>query len=103
MTIECSIDLTRAPFLREMLGVVTERRFSKVETEIMARLAILGDRSAWDIMNGSSPALEEMEAWFAMIRLEKDRFIYRDIVGCHLWRITGCGRLAVTNGERDSG
>lgn len=55
----------------------------------MRRLAQVGDRSADSIANDSLPVLEEMEAWFAMLQLEKDGYICRGVLGAHLWRLTG--------------
>lgn len=90
----CIIDLGRTPFLREMLLAGMETRLSGVEMAIVSRLAVKGDRSAYDVANGAAPALEEMDAWFAMLRLERDHIIYRGVVSDHLWRLTGCGRIA---------
>lgn len=75
--------------------------FGDVEKAILGRLAVAGDRTAYDVANDTLPVLEEMEAWFAMLQLEKTGLICRDVTGAHLWRLTDAGKIAVREPESE--
>jgi hypothetical protein len=83
----------RTAKIAEETGVVFDpmNAFSEVEKIVISRLFNGGASFAVGICQNRWPAIPEMEAWFALLRLHREGYLFQPEK--NLWKLTGCGLL----------